>query len=189
MRVPTSVILADLMRDAPREVTLAWMVANLRERSFGIVILLIAVVGLVPGLSPVVGIMLAIPALQMILGRREPVLPRRLASCKISTARLESLLDRVIPVLRRLERIVRPRWDQFFEKAERIVGVVMLLLGATLLAPVPLSNIIPALVIMLLAFSLLEEDGILLCVALLAAMTSLAITAAAIWGAIEVSSL
>lgn len=189
MRVPTSVILEDLLRDAPRDVTLEWMVANLRERSFGIVILLIGIVGLVPGLSPVAGIILTIPALQMMLGRREPVLPRRLASRKISKAWLGSLVDRVIPVLRRLERIVRPRWDQVFEKAERIVGVVMLLLSATLLTPVPLSNVIPALVIMLLAFSLLEEDGILLCIALLAALISLAITAAAIWGTIELSTL
>ena len=189
MRVPTSVILEDLMRDAPRDVTLAWMVANLRERSFGIVMLLIALVGLVPGLSPVVGIMLAIPALQMILGRREPVLPRRLASRKFSKAKVERLLRRVVPVLRRLERIVRPRWERLFEKAERIVGVVMLLLGGTLLAPVPLSNIIPALVIMLLAFSLLEDDGILLVIALTTALVSLAITVAAIWGTIEVSAL
>ena len=82
-----------------------------------------------------------------------------------------------------------PRWERLFEKAERIVGVVMLLLGATLLTPVPLSNIIPALVIMLLAFSLLEEDGVLLVIALSAALVSLAITVATIWGAIEVSPI
>lgn len=189
MRVPTSAILHDLMRGAPADVTLEWMVANLRERSFGIVMLLIAIVGLVPGLSPVVGIMLAIPAVQMVLGRREPALPLRLASRKFSKAKVERLLHRVIPVLRCLEQIVRPRWERLFEKAERIVGVMMLLLGGTLLAPVPLSNIVPALVIMLLAFSLLEKDGVLLVIALTAALVSLAITAATIWGAIEVSAL
>jgi hypothetical protein len=42
---------------------------------------------------------------------------------------------------------------------------------------------------MLLAFAYLEEDGILLCIAHVAAMTSLAIAAAAVWGAIEVSAM
>ncbi len=52
MRVPMSVILEGLLRDAPTDATLEWIVANLRERSFGIVMLLIALVGLAPGLSP-----------------------------------------------------------------------------------------------------------------------------------------
>lgn len=65
----------------------------------------------------------------------------------------------------------------------------MILLGGTLLVPVPLSNIIPTLVIILLAFSLLEKDDVLLVIALSAELVSLAITAAAIWGTIEVSAI
>jgi hypothetical protein len=188
MRVPTSVILEDLLRDAPPAVTLEWIVANLRERSFGIVMLLIALAGLVPGLSPIVGVMIAVPAVQMMLARREPALPRRLGARSLSKARLGRILARVIPVLRRLERVVRPRWATPFETTKRVVGFVILLLGATLLAPLPFSHIIPILAIMLLAFAYLEEDGILLCVALVAAMASLAITGAAVWGTIEVSA-
>ncbi|MEO3429265.1 exopolysaccharide biosynthesis protein [Pelagibius sp. CAU 1746] len=189
MRVPTSIILEGLLRDAPSDVTLEWIVANLKERSFGIVMLLIALVGLVPGLSPVVGILLAIPAVQMILGRNEPLLPRRLAARRISQIRLRRILRRLIPVVKRLERIIRPRWAMPFETTKRAVGFVILLLGATLLVPVPLSNIVPTLAIMLLAFAFLEEDGLLLCVALTAAAVSFAVTAAAIWGTIEASRL
>lgn len=189
MRVPTSVILEELLHDAPTNVTLEWIVANLRERSFGIVMLLIALLGLVPGLSPFVGVLLAIPAIQMIVGRSEPLLPRRLATRRLSKARLAHTLARVIPVVRRMERIVRPRWATPFEMTKRLIGFVILLLARTLLAPIPFSNIIPALVVMLLAFAFLEEDGLLLCIALAAAVMSLAITAAAIWGSIELSAV
>ena len=189
MRVPTSVILEDLLRDAPPAVTLEWIVANLRERSFGIVMLLIALAGLVPGLSPIVGAMIAVPAVQMMLARKEPALPRRLGARHLSKARLGRILARVIPVLRCLERVVRPRWATPFETTKRVVGFVILLLGATLLAPLPFSHVIPILAIMLIAFAYLEEDGILLCVALVAAMASLAITGAAVWGTIEVSAI
>ncbi|MBR0674544.1 exopolysaccharide biosynthesis protein, partial [Neoroseomonas soli] len=68
-----------------------------------------------------------------------------------------------------------------FEATKRVVGGIVLLLGACLLAPVPLSNVLPALVITLIAFAYLEEDGLLLCAALLAALSILAATGIVIW--------
>ena len=190
MRVPTSAILENLLNAAPDEqVSLAWIVENLRDRSFGIVILLVALVGLVPGVSPVAGILLAIPAIQMMLGREEPVLPRRLAARRLSKARLARLIRRLSPILQRLERIVRPRWTTPFGATKRTVGLVVLFLGVTFLAPLPFSHFIPIFVTMLIAFAFLEEDGLLLCVALAAALMSFAITGVAIWGAIEAGAL
>lgn len=55
--------------------------------------------------------------------------------------------------------------------------------------PVYALNGAAALVIMLLAFALLEEDGVMLCIALGAAAISLAVTTAAIWGGVEVSAI
>jgi len=190
MRVPTSVILEGLVRDAPGDdVSLEWVVAHLRERSFGIVMLLVSVVGLVPGTSPLVAVLLAIPAVQMMLGRQEPILPGRVARRRLSAPRLVRLLRRVIPILKRVERLVRPRWPTPFDMTKRLVGFVILLLCVTLLAPIPFSQVIPVLVIMALAFAYLEEDGVLLCLALVAALLSLAITAGAVWGTIEAGLL
>ena len=57
----------------------------------------------------------------------------------------------------------------------------MLLLSAGLLAPVPLSNVPPALAIMLIAFAYLEEDGALLCGALAIAFVIVAAVLLAAW--------
>jgi hypothetical protein len=190
MRDPTSVILEGLVRDAPGdEVTLGWVVEHLRERSFGIVMLLVSLVGLIPGASTFVGVLLTVPAIQMMLAHKGPVLPRRVASRRFSTQRLVRLLDRVIPVLRRLERVVHPRWGTPFEATKRVIGFVILLLGGTLVVPIPFSHVVPIFVIMLLAFAFLEEDGALLCVALAAAAISFALTAAAVWGTVEAGLL
>jgi len=190
MRAPTSVILEALMHNAPREdVTLQWIIEHLKERSFGIVMLLIAVIGLIPGTSTLIGVLLAVPAIQMILAHKEPVLPRRIATRRLSTKRLAHLLERAIPVLKYLERFVRPRWATPFETTKRVVGGVILLLGATLLAPIPFSQYIPTLVIMLLAFAYLEEDGVLLLIALIATLISIAITVGAVWGTVEAGLL
>jgi hypothetical protein len=186
VRPATSEILERLLDGASSShVTVAWLIDNLGARSFGIVMFLIGLLGIVPGTSPFIGILLATVAVQMIIARPSPVLPTFVAQRKISAARIARLVRLVVPVLQSLERLVRPRWRTPFEATKRVVGFAILLLGITLLAPIPFSQVIPALVIMLLAFAYLEEDGALLCVALSATALSLAITTAAAWGAFE----
>jgi hypothetical protein len=51
--------------------------------------------------------------------------------------------------------------------------MVLLLTAVLLLTPVPLSNIAPAIAIALISLAYIEEDGLLLCFALLAAAVSI----------------
>ncbi len=95
------------------------------------------------------------------------------------------MVRRVVPVLRLLERFIRPGWATPAEATKRAVGGGVLLLAASLLAPVPLSNIPPALAIVLIAFAYLEEDGLLLGIALAAALAMLAVAALAAWEAVS----
>ncbi len=185
-RAPTSVVLTDLFgHEAPEQVTLAWLLDRLGDRSFGIVLLLLALLGLLPGVSALAGALLAVPAAQMILARRGPVFPRRIAARQFETRRLARLVDRLVPVIRFMERYIRPRWATPFRATKRVVGGVVLLLAASLLAPVPLSNIPLALVIGLVAFAYLEEDGVLLSVALAVALVMLSIASVAAWEALS----
>ena len=185
-RIPTSTALRDLLNGAdPQRVSIGWLLDSLAERSFGLVMLLLGLIGLVPGLSGVVGVLVVIPAVQMIRGRKAPVFPDFIARRHVSTVRLARLMNRLVPVLRWLERFIRPRWTTPIQLTKRAVGAVLLLLGALLLVPIPFSNLIPAFVIMLLAFAYLEEDGILLCVALASALIALAIAATLVWGTIK----
>jgi hypothetical protein len=187
-RIATSVILEQLLNAAPSDtVTLAWLIGALRQRSFGLVMLLMALVALVPGGSTVIGVLLIFPAVQMILARESPSLPRFIASRRISTARIARVSLRAAAFLRWVETFSKPRWQTPFQATKRVVGFVVLLLAPTLVWPFPFSQIIPALVIMLLALAYLEEDGVLLCVALAAALVSLAITAATVWAGIKVT--
>jgi hypothetical protein len=56
-----------------------------------------------------------------------------------------------------------------------------LLTALLLLTPVPLSNIVPAIVIALTSFAYIEEDGLLLCLALLAAVVLIIVASAPVW--------
>ena len=130
---------------------LDWLLGRMGERSFGLVLLLLSVFGLLPGVSAFVAVLLMVPAIQMLLARSGPVFPRGIRRRRFEARRLAALLRYVIPALRWLERFVRPRWTTPAEGTKRVVGGIVFVLSAGLLAPVPLSNVPPALAIIPLA--------------------------------------
>ena len=186
---PTSVVLQNLLAAAPPEfVTFDWLVGELRERSFGLIMLLMALVALIPGGSTFMGILLIYPALQMVMARQSPSLPRFIAARRISTPRLALVIKRTATVLERVEHFIRPRWRTPFQTTKRVVGLVVLALAPTLAWPFPFSHIIPALVVMLISLAYLEEDGVLLVIGLGAAIVSLAITGLTVWAGISATN-
>jgi hypothetical protein len=124
-------------------------------------------------------------AVQLIVGRAEPVFPHFIMTRRLPTKQLLRLGDRAIHVLKYLEKAVHPRWPMTFEVGKRAVGVMVLLLTIVLLlTPVPLSNVAPAMVISLISLAYIEEDGLLLSVGFLAAIILIGLGSAAVWGAI-----
>jgi hypothetical protein len=120
-------------------------------------------------------------AVQLIVGRAEPVFPQFIMTRRLPTKELLRLGDRAIRVLKYLEKVVHPRWPMTFEVAKHAVGIMVLLLTVVLLlTPVPLSNVAPAMVISLISLAYVEEDGLLLSVAFLAAIILIGVGSAAV---------
>jgi hypothetical protein len=184
--IPTSLVLQDLLDEAPADhFTLEWLISSLPERSFGIVMLLLAVLAMVPVGSIIPGLLLAILAAQMTAGRQSPVFPRRIAAHPLPTRHLVRMGRQPILVLKYLEQVIRPRWPTPFGATKRVIGVAVLLLTSlVLLGPLPLSNVPPAADIALISLAYIEEDGVLLTIGLLVALILLAIASAAVWGAV-----
>jgi len=166
-------------------VSIGWLMEQLGRRSFGLTLFVMAVIGFLPGASTFVGLLVAWPAVQMVLGHEAAVLPRLVAQRKIEVERLAPIIRIVAPRLAWVERLIRPRWPPPFHATKRLTGIVMLLLGLTMVWPFPFSHVVPALVIMLLALAYLEEDGVALLIALAAALVSLTITGVTVWGTVE----
>ena len=185
-RMPSSRVLEEVILQAPAEyVTVGWLTSTLHRHSFGIIMLSLGLLATTPVGSTVPALILAVMAVQLIAGRGEPVFPHFITTRRLPTRHLLRLGGRAIHVLKYLEKAVHPRWPMTFEVAKRAVGVMVLLLTAVLLlTPVPLSNVAPAMVISLISLAYVEEDGLLLSVALLAAIILIGIASAAIWGTI-----
>jgi hypothetical protein len=174
--VPTSVALAQLLEQAPKDgVSLGWLMDHLQKRAFGLLLLILSILGLAPGVATVIGLVIAIPAIELMLGRKTPALPQFLTKRSIATDKFAAAVNRMIPFFRYMEVIVRPRFPLPFRVTNELVGLLVFLLAITLFAPFPF-NIIPTLVIMLIAFSYLQEDGVFLCLSFVAAIASLCFT-------------
>jgi hypothetical protein len=183
-QAPTSAVLLDLLlQTSDQTVTFGWLMGSLGDRSFGIVLLLLGLLASLPGASTIAGLIIVISACQMILARHEPALPGFLARRKFRKDRLAWVLNRAVPRLRHLEKYIRPRWQGPFEITKRVVGGAILLMGGLLFAPIPLSNVPPAIAIVLIAFAYLEKDGVLLIISLVVAFVLLLVAGEIIWQA------
>lgn len=181
-RVPTSVLLSDLMVDGDADAMTAFgLIARLGDRSFGLILTVLGLLATLPGVSAVAGFAIVILAAQMAVGRSGPLLPRRLGNRKLGRAGLAKLIRWSGPVLRLVERIARPRWPAPVRAARRPVGGVIMVLGGLLFAPIPFSNVPPALAIVLIAVAYVEEDGLLLGAALLGGLFLLIGAAGTLW--------
>jgi hypothetical protein len=185
--IHTSTVLGAIIDEAPLQgFTLEWLINNLPHRSFGAIMLLLAIVAMVPVVSIAAGLLIAILAVQIVMGYKTPMFPQRLMKRPLPTRYLLPLEHYAIPLLTRLETAVRPRWPVLVRASSRPTGVVILLLTFVLLTfPFPLSNIPPAAIIALIALAESERDGLLLSAALTLAVVLLVLVFAAVLGLID----
>lgn len=183
---PTSQLFRAILDGASSDqVTFTWLFRNLRRRSFGMFMLLLGLIAMLPGVGVLAGLVLAVLGFQMMMAHEAVYLPRFIGERPLSARRITRLVARIIPIMEALETIIRPRWHTPFIATKRLVGVIVILLALTILMPIPFSNIVPGALTMLVAFAYLEEDGILLFVALIASVGSLVITGAEGWAAVR----
>jgi hypothetical protein len=162
--------------------TLDWLLTTLGAQSSGLLILVFALLAAAPGVSVPAGVLVLITVAQMAAGRPRPQFPRWIVERPLPSQSLSAILRRAIPALTFIERIVRRRGPAATRARERVVGGIILVLTIRLLTnPLPFSNVVPALVIALIALAHIEEDGLLLSVALVIGLLTLWADIAVLW--------
>lgn len=159
-----------LRRLSNEPLTLATILAETSERGFSLVIGLLVLPFLFPvppGLTGIPGIGCVLLGVQMLLGRRSPWLPKKVANFRFPQAFARQLLKNVHRVMRLLEKITRPRLRRIASNPYiwRFNGLCITWLAILLIAPIPLTNPFPTVGILLLVVAMLESDGLLMCFA------------------------
>lgn len=148
-------------------ITLGKMIEILGDRGHAVLIIILTAPFLVlpiPGISTAFGAAIFMLGVCVTLSIR-PWLPRFIARREISNEKLHRLVNGVERVLKKLERVVKPRWTILTSRAWHwLIGLSLCAAAVALALPIPIpwNNVPPAVVLTFLAFGLLERDGITL---------------------------
>jgi len=169
----TSDILNEIAANANgSRVTLGEIVSELSDRGFALLMVVLGLPNVLPMPPPiplVSGLLLVVIALQIVLGRRHPWLPRRALAASVTHDQLDAVLARATPVLRKLEHFSRRRLS-FLPASWELHGAGMLLLVVSvgLVFAAPLVGQIPmGISICLIGLALVERDGVIMTLAAL----------------------
>jgi hypothetical protein len=169
-------LLLNLAEGPPGRVSIGDMVDHFGPRAFGAMLFAFSVPNLLPlppGSSTVLSLPLVLLAPQLALGLESPWLPRFAADKTIERHTLAKGFARLIPPLKRLERLLAPRFTLVFGPVgDRLIGLVCFALALVLILPIPLGNMAPAASIAALALGLTQRDGVLALVGYLLAAFS-----------------
>lgn len=176
-----------LLRGRKGRVTVGEIVARAEgDGGLGPVLFLLAMPVLLP-LPPGVSMVLALPLLvvapQIIAGRSRLWLPKTLARQSVERTALAKLLPRILPLLERVEALVRPRLKFLTGRVGvRVVGVACTLIAVILILPIPFANLVPALALGFFSLGLTRKDGLLVLVGYSLLALTLAMIALGIHG-------
>lgn len=156
------------------------VLAGLGKRSFGMLLFVFSLPAFFPipgvggGLS---GTLVILIGVQLLIGLRTPWLPRFLARRGPHRSVMVRFRDRLSPWLARLEKFVRPRSAALLDHrlATTLTGLLLILLGLLLSLPIPLTNYLFGVLLLLFALALLERDGRLMAAAWVAGAIAVAV--------------
>ncbi len=181
-----------LERVSRRPVTWGELVEGMGDRAELLVIILFNlpfVIGLaLPGMSVPLGFLIALTGLNLSLGRRL-WLPVRVLRARVSPRTAGRALRGAERCLRWFEKFLRARWFGVVGGHRRrwVHGLPLAVLGLFLALPlpVPFTNFIPAVGVLLLALGLLERDGRTLVLGHLAFWVNVGVFGSIGWGLIS----
>lgn len=157
------------------------LLSGLGKRVFGMLLFIAAIPAFipVPGLAGAISGPLTIAVgVQLLIGLREPWLPRFLARRGPHRHSLVGFERRAAPWLARLERLIRPRlpWVLDHRLAAMFTGLLVVLLGILLALPIPFTNYLFGCLLLAYALALLERDGAMMLACWAAGIVAIAVS-------------
>lgn len=142
------------------------MLTALHERGFGALLFIFALPAALPlpvppGINLIIALPLIILTFQQLLGRANVWLPEGVKKRSVDTKKLMDMLGAATPWIKKLERIVKPRFGVITQGlSSRLIGVCGFIMALSVCVPIPLSNTVPSFAIALMAIGVLMRDGL-----------------------------
>ena len=177
------------------ELTLGGLMERLEGRVYTLLLVILSLPMCqpipLPGLSTPFGVAIALLGLRFAFSQR-PWMPQRLLATKLTGNFFPAVMRGGARVLGVFEKLLHPRLVGVFEPryARFLTGAVICFCGLLLLLPLPIpgTNMLPALTVVLAAAAFSERDGFCLVAAGLVFVVTLAFFGALVWGGAEIIS-
>ena len=155
--------------------TLGALIAAFGDKSFAMLFVILLGVPALPlptgGATHVFEVIAALLALELIAGRREVWLPQRWRKLELAGPKQQRFVAGLLRLIRRLERISRPRLMFLFggRFANLVFGLLVLAgaAGAFFAPPFTGLDTLPALGVVILSIAVLLQDGLIMGVGIL----------------------
>lgn len=171
-----------LAEDFDRVLTLREVFEYLAGRGHAALMVVMALLTWLPGISVVTGPILVFVGLRFAFGQR-PWLPRWLLERRIQRSTIASMADKCEALERRTSRLLRPRAIGLVRNLwlQRALGVAVAICGVLLPLPIPFTNFPLALPVIIIGLALIEDDGLYAVIGLALALLVFSSLAAATW--------
>ena len=161
-----------LTGEAPK--TLGGLIETFGAKSFAVLFVVLLGVPALPlptgGATHVFEVIAVLTALQLIVGRDEVWLPQRWRGTELGGDRQQRFITSLMKLIRRLERISRPRLAFVFRMrfVNQVFGLVVILGSAAAFFAPPFTGLdtLPALGVVLFSLGVLLEDMLIVAIAL-----------------------
>ena len=173
-------------------VTIGSLTDLLDERSFAVVLMVLMLPSALPiptgGVTHVLEVFAGLIALQMVVGRHELWIPRRLARKELGATFTGKAAPKLLRFIRWFERHSRPRLARLLERRPvvSVLGVVLLVfvIGAFVAPPFSGLDTLPSLGVVVVCLGVVFADGLIVVAGLVIGVVGLVLDvllAAALW--------
>ncbi len=174
------------------QVTIGSLADVLDERGFAIVLLILMIPAALPiptgGVTHVLEVFAGLIALQMVVGRQELWIPRRLARKELGETLTDKAAPKMLRFIRWFERHARPRLPRLLDHRATVmlIGVVILVfvVGAFVAPPFSGLDTLPSLGVVIVCLGLVFSDALIVVAGLVIGVVGLAVEialGAALW--------
>jgi hypothetical protein len=162
-----SLVLRAVIDTAPGDtISIREIVEAFGERAFGFVIILFSLPNCIPappGMNSVFGLPVLLFAFQLALGFKKPWLPKKVMDKTFKVSTFRKIIDKAEPKLRKVEGICRPRYTAMFgPRGDRLIGIFAIILALCVIVPLPGTNWVPSIALVILSIAIMQEDGLIL---------------------------
>lgn len=162
------------------------------DRSFGPIIVLLALLtilpplGAIPLLPAAIGLLMAVFSMQILFGADHIWVPRFIEERSISRKKLKAADQRAKPWLKRIDRLISRRMDILTRPWSIYVAAIFVTILGLLMIPlelVPFAVAIPGTAILFFGLAFVARDGVLMLIGYTLAVVSIGITGFIVpWG-------